>query len=76
LIHDPALILADEPTGNLDATTGSRILELLTHLARERGVTLLVVTHSGEVARAANRILRIRDGRLEETSIDAPPSGG
>ena len=72
LIHDPALILADEPTGNLDARTGSMILELLKNLARERGVTLLVVTHSQEVAAAAHRVLSIRDGRLEEDSSETP----
>jgi putative ABC transport system ATP-binding protein len=64
LIHDPVLVLADEPTGNLDGKTGSRILGLLTDLATRRQVTLLVVTHSMDVARAAHRILRIQDGGL------------
>lgn len=76
LIHDPALILADEPTGNLDTRTGSRILDLLTNLTMERGVTLLVVTHSPEVARAAHRVLRVREGRLEETLADNMSSYG
>jgi putative ABC transport system ATP-binding protein len=67
LIHEPDLVLADEPTGNLDSETGDRILRLLTTLARERGVTLLVVTHSSEIARAADRVLEIRDGELLET---------
>jgi putative ABC transport system ATP-binding protein len=66
LIHEPDLVLADEPTGNLDSETGGRILHLLTTLARERGVTLLVVTHSSEIARAADRVLQIRDGGLQE----------
>ena len=70
VIHDPALILADEPTGNLDTKTGTRILDLLTNLASERGVTLLVVTHSADVAKEAHRVLRIREGRLEETPAD------
>jgi putative ABC transport system ATP-binding protein len=76
LIHDPALILADEPTGNLDAKTGSLILELLTNLALERGVTLLVVTHSPEVAKAAHRVLSIREGQLEEAFPKDSPAFG
>jgi putative ABC transport system ATP-binding protein len=64
LIHDPLLVLADEPTGNLDSKTGSRILDLLRELALDRGVTLLVVTHSMDVARVAHRILRVQEGRL------------
>jgi putative ABC transport system ATP-binding protein len=76
LIHEPALILADEPTGNLDARTGSVILELLTNLALERGVALLVVTHSPEVAKAAHRVLSIREGRLEEAAPKATSAFG
>jgi len=68
LVHEPSLVLADEPTGNLDMKTGSRILGLLKDLAMERSVTLLVVTHSMEVAKAAHRILRIHEGRLVEGS--------
>lgn len=68
LVHEPALVLADEPTGNLDARTGEKILGLLQSLARERSVTLLVVTHSREVASAAHRVLEIREGRLVEVS--------
>jgi putative ABC transport system ATP-binding protein len=70
LIHEPTLVLADEPTGNLDSRTGSRILELLQGLASDRGVTLLVVTHSMEVAASADRILRIQDGCLLEAAMD------
>jgi putative ABC transport system ATP-binding protein len=69
LVHDPLLILADEPTGNLDSRTGGRILELLKGLARERAVTLLVVTHSRDVAGATDRVLRIQDGRLLDASL-------
>jgi putative ABC transport system ATP-binding protein len=72
LIHEPALVLADEPTGNLDSRTGSRILTLLQSLASDRGVTLLVVTHSRDVAAAADRILRIEEGRLLETASESP----
>ena len=68
LIHEPALVLADEPTGNLDSKTGNRILELLQGLARERGTALLVATHSREAAEAAHRVLRIREERLVDVS--------
>ena len=66
LIHRPVLLLADEPTGNLDAETGGQVLELLTRLARENHMTTLMVTHSDEIARLADRVLTIRDGHLEE----------
>lgn len=66
LIHEPALILADEPTGNLDLETGREVLDLLDSLVRERGQTLVMATHSQEVIGLADRILTIRHGRLEE----------
>ncbi|WP_305043369.1 ABC transporter ATP-binding protein [Geoalkalibacter sp.] len=66
IIHRPALLLADEPTGNLDADTGRQALDLLDTLVREQGATLLMVTHSTEVAARADRILTLRAGRLEE----------
>lgn len=65
LIHQPALVLADEPTGNLDAATGVRVLELLDRLVRAQGHTLILVTHSGEVARRADRVIQLVDGVLE-----------
>lgn len=64
LVHRPALVLADEPTGNLDAENGRRILELLQHLVRARTQTLILVTHSKDVAAIADRALWLRDGRL------------
>jgi putative ABC transport system ATP-binding protein len=70
LAHRPALLLADEPTGNLDEDTGDRIIELLTALARQQGTTLLLVTHSNRVAAAADRVLRLSHGRL---AADPPP---
>ena len=65
LVHRPALVLADEPTGNLDAENGRRVLELLQRLVRARTQTLVLVTHSQEVAAIADRALWLRDGRLE-----------
>ena len=64
VIHEPMLLLADEPTGNLDAVTGRQILELLTDLARRRGHTLILVTHSRAVSQAADRVVALRDGRI------------
>jgi len=64
LAHKPALLLADEPTGNLDEDTGGRIIELLTDLARQQETTLLLVTHSTHVARVADRILRLSHGQV------------
>jgi len=64
LAHEPDLVLADEPTGNLDTATGAQVLQLLDQLVRRRGHTLFVVTHSEEVARLADRHLRLEDGRI------------
>jgi putative ABC transport system ATP-binding protein len=70
LAHRPALLLADEPTGNLDEDTGGRIIALLTDLARQQGTTLLLVTHSTSVAQAADRVLRLSHGHV---TADATP---
>jgi putative ABC transport system ATP-binding protein len=76
LVHDPLLILADEPTGNLDSDAGTVVLDLLEELARSAGKTLLVVTHSNEVASRAHRVLRMRDGTLVEATVPVPLGGG
>lgn len=76
LVHDPDLILADEPTGNLDPDTGERVMDLLDSLVREDGRTLLAVTHSRELADRADRILRLDHGVLQETSRGRAASGG
>jgi putative ABC transport system ATP-binding protein len=65
LVNDPAIILADEPTGNLDSKSGVEIMNLLLKLNKERGTTLLIVTHDPEVAAQTQRIIRIRDGLVE-----------
>lgn len=64
LIHRPAILLADEPTGNLDAQSADQVLDLLTTLGRATGTTLVLVTHSREVARLADRQVTIADGRI------------
>jgi putative ABC transport system ATP-binding protein len=67
----PSLIFADEPTGNLDGRTGAEIVEMLFRLQRERGSTLVLVTHDDALARRCDRIVRLRDGRIESIE-DAP----
>jgi putative ABC transport system ATP-binding protein len=69
LLQQPKLLLADEPTGNLDAETGSQVLKLLDRLARENAMTTLMVTHSVEVAQLADRVLSIHNGNLVEQSL-------
>lgn len=65
LINTPKVILADEPTGNLDSKAGAEIVALLRTLNRERGITVLVATHNATVAEQADRTIRLRDGRVE-----------
>jgi putative ABC transport system ATP-binding protein len=69
LINEPAIILADEPTGNLDSKSGSEIMDLLLTLNRERGTTLIIVTHDPEIAALSQRIIRIRDGVVEANKL-------
>ena len=64
LVNRPAIVLADEPTGNIDTTTGAEIMDLLRRLNREQGVTLLLVTHDPEAAGFADRVIQLRDGRI------------
>jgi len=64
LANDPAILLADEPTGNLDSVNSARIMEMLIGIHQRRGMTLVVVTHENEIANAAPRHIRIRDGRI------------
>jgi putative ABC transport system ATP-binding protein len=65
LVHGPKLLLADEPTGNLDTITSNVILALLRRISRERGTAILMATHSLELIAAADRSIRLRDGRIE-----------
>jgi putative ABC transport system ATP-binding protein len=65
LVNEPDLILADEPTGNLDSRTGAEIINLLLGLNKERGLTLVIVTHDPAIASKAQRVIRLRDGLIE-----------
>lgn len=71
LVHDPLLILADEPTGNLDAETGTTVLHLLDTLTRRAGKNLIMATHSADVLDMADRVFRIEEGQLHERMKDA-----
>ena len=64
--HTPSLVLADEPTGNLDSSNGTQVLEVLRELNEALGVTLLLATHSSEIASASQRVLHMVDGRIEQ----------
>ena len=65
LINAPSVLLADEPTGALDSKTGAEVLDLFESLQRDKGITLIVVTHDNNVAARAHRVISIRDGQLE-----------
>ena len=64
LVHDPAVLLADEPTGNLDSANAAQVMELLQKISSQRRTTMLVVTHSEEIARSTGRRIRLRDGQI------------
>ncbi len=64
IVNEPKIIFADEPTGNLDSATGDKIIDLLFNLNKERGVTLIIVTHDEDLAKLCDRIVRISDGKI------------
>lgn len=64
LINNPEILLADEPTGQLDSRTGTEIMKIFADLNHERGITIILVTHSDEVANYADRVVRFLDGRI------------
>jgi putative ABC transport system ATP-binding protein len=71
-VHGPRILFADEPTGNLDAANGANVIGLLGELNRERGATLVLVTHDPELAGRAHRVLRLRDGAVLSDSVPSP----
>lgn len=76
LIFDPPLLLADEPTGNLDSASGAEVLRLLEELHRELNTTVLLVTHDAHTAKSCERMLILRDGRVAEDSALSSASNG
>jgi putative ABC transport system ATP-binding protein len=69
IVNNPAIIMADEPTGNLDSKVGHEIMELLLNLNKERGTTLIIVTHDPKVASQAQRIIHIKDGIVDTEAV-------
>ncbi|MDP1558377.1 MAG: ABC transporter ATP-binding protein [Nitrosomonas sp.] len=74
LVNQPQLILADEPTGNLDSQTSSEIMALFDQLNREQGITIVLVTHENEIAAYANRLIRLKDGHVIHDESQTPES--
>jgi ABC-type lipoprotein export system ATPase subunit len=74
LIHEPALVLADEPTGNLDSRTADQVLALLARLGEIHGVTVILVTHSREAAAIAGRVVELRDGQVVHDTVPGTDS--
>ena len=74
LVVNPRLVLADEPTGALDTRTGEEVMDLLTELVEEQGITVILVTHEPEIADYAHRVIRMRDGGIVEDSLQAHPT--
>jgi putative ABC transport system ATP-binding protein len=70
-VPNPAILVADEPTGNLDENTGGSIIDLLFALKRDRGATLVLVTHDLALARLCDRTVRLRSGRIEAEAVTA-----
>jgi putative ABC transport system ATP-binding protein len=66
LANSPEILLADEPTGNLDSVNSARIMDILTGIQKQRGMTLIVVTHENDIAHSAAHQIRLRDGKIEE----------
>jgi putative ABC transport system ATP-binding protein len=66
LVNDPAIVMADEPTGNLDSKSGEEIMDLLMKLNKEKGTTLIIVTHDPEIAEQTQRVIHIRDGKIAD----------
>jgi putative ABC transport system ATP-binding protein len=74
IVNDPAIIMADEPTGNLDSKVGKEIMNLLLNLNKDRGTTLIIVTHDPLIAAQTQRVIRLRDGELDLTYKEAEGS--
>jgi putative ABC transport system ATP-binding protein len=69
IVNEPAIIMADEPTGNLDSKVGKEIMQLLLNLNKERGTTLIIVTHDPMIAAQTQRVIRLRDGVVEDENM-------
>lgn len=73
LVNNPSLILADEPTGALDTRTSLEVIDVIQKLNKEKNITVVMVTHEPQIARYCQRIIRVRDGRIQENEkVDSP----
>jgi lipoprotein-releasing system ATP-binding protein len=75
LVADPAILLADEPTGNLDPGTGAVVFEMMRSLAKKRGMATIVATHNENLARACDKIMQLCEGKLRDVSLNVDGSG-
>jgi putative ABC transport system ATP-binding protein len=75
LVNEPAILLADEPTGNLDSATSEEIMRFLQNLNRQKGITLLMVTHEHDIAAYATRVIHMKDGHLTGDEMNPPRVG-
>jgi putative ABC transport system ATP-binding protein len=75
LVNEPAILMADEPTGNLDSKVGGEIMSLLLELNKQRGATLIIITHDPTIAEQTQRVIRLRDGMLDAEPADGKPTG-
>ena len=73
LAKDPKIILGDEPTGALDSETGVIVLELLSDLSRKQGKTVILVTHNADIAKCADKVIRMKNGKIREIRINESP---
>ena len=73
LCKNPALLLCDEPTGALDSKTGEQVLELLTRLCRDYSTTVVIITHNAAIAPLGNRIIRLKNGTVQEVTVNEHP---
>ncbi len=76
LVNEPAILLADEPTGNLDSATSGEIMNFLQNLNREKGITLAMVTHEHDIAAYASRVIHMKDGRIVSEDLNHHPAAG
>jgi putative ABC transport system ATP-binding protein len=77
LVNEPSLILADEPTGNLDSVAGEEVMRIFQELNEQRGITILLVTHEQDIAEHCRRIVRLQDGLIvSDEAVPNPPRAG
>ena len=69
LINSPTLVLADEPTGNLDTKSGDEVIKLFKDISRKQNVTMVMVTHNADITKHCDRVIHIKDGRLEKIEV-------